>query len=341
MRRFWRGDGDALNEFATRLCGSSDLYEHSGRKPYASINFVTSHDGFSMRDLVSYNHKHNEANGEGNRDGDNHNLSWNCGAEGPTDDPRIRAMRVRQMKNFLTTLLFSQGVPMIRSGDELQQTQRGNNNTYCQDNALSWLDWELEPEQRRFVDFVRLLVELRRKHPVLTRRRFFQGRHVRGANISDILWLTPHGREMQEADWNRPKVRVLGVRLNGKMLDEFDEFGRPITGATLLVLFSAEDHDIEFLLPEIEPDSYWCPVLDTSDPPNQPMYLPGGYRYPLHSRSTAVLERKRFRPTLLGGYFQRRSVPSVPAPIKVDVPSLPGVDDEPSEPHKESDKPAS
>jgi isoamylase len=341
VRRFWRGDGDALNEFATRLCGSSDLYEHSGRKPYASINFVTSHDGFSMRDLVSYNHKHNEANGEGNRDGDNHNLSWNCGAEGPTDDPGIRALRVRQMKNFFATLLFSQGVPMIRSGDELQQTQRGNNNTYCQDNALSWLDWELEPQQREFIDFVRLLIELREKHPALTRRKFFQGRQVRGANISDILWLTPHGREMHEADWNRPKVRVLGVRLNGKMLDEFDELGRPITGATLLVLFSAEDHDIEFLLPEIEPDCYWSPLLDTSDQPKPPKYLPGGYRYPLHRRSTAVLERKRFRPTLLGGFLQRRGMKNVPVQTKTEVPLPPGVDAEPPEVHKGLDKPTS
>jgi isoamylase len=154
VRRFWRGDGDAINEFATRLCGSSDLYEHSGRKPYASINFVTSHDGFSMRDLVSYNHKHNEANGEGNRDGDNHNLSWNCGVEGPTDDPSVGFAPTGRCGTLMTTLMLSQGVPMIRGGDELQHTQRGNNNTYCQDNRLSWLDWELEPEQRIF-EFVR------------------------------------------------------------------------------------------------------------------------------------------------------------------------------------------
>jgi isoamylase len=334
VRRFWRGDGDALNEFATRLCGSSDLYEHSGRKPYASINFVTSHDGFSMRDLVSYNHKHNQANGEGNRDGDNHNLSWNCGVEGPTDDPRIRSLRVRQMKNLFTTLMFSQGVPMIRGGDELQHTARGNNNTYCQDNALSWLDWELEPEQQEFVDFVRQLIELRRKHPVLTRRGFFQGRQIRGASVSDIVWLTPHGREMLEADWNRPKVRVLGVRLNGKMLDEFDDYGRPITGSTLLVLLSAEDHPIEFVLPEIEKDRYWHPVLDTSEQPRPPKHLPGGYRYPLHPRSVAVLERKRFCPTILASYFRRRWKKNAPQPspqIEPEGPLSSPADEQPSE----------
>jgi isoamylase len=334
VRRFWRGDGDALNEFATRLCGSSDLYEHSGRKPYASINFVTSHDGFSMRDLVSYNHKHNEANGEGNRDGDNHNLSWNCGVEGPTDNPSIRALRNRQMKNFLTTLMFSQGVPMIRGGDELQHTARGNNNTYCQDNALSWLDWELEPEQKELREFVRLLIKLRAEHPVLTRRKFFQGRQIRGASASDIAWLTPHGREMLEADWNRPKVRVLGVRLNGKMLDEFDDYGRPITGSTLLVLLSAEDHPIEFVLPEIEEDRYWHPVLDTSGQPQPPKHLPGGFRYPLHPRSVAVLERKRFFPKILASYFRRRWKKNAPQPsLRIEPEeSMPSpADDEPNQ----------
>ncbi len=306
VRRFWRGDGDALNEFATRLCGSSDLYELSGRKPYASINFVTSHDGFSLHDLVSHNHKHNEANGEGNRDGDNHNLSWNCGIEGETDDPRVNALRQRQMKNFLATLLLSQGVPMIRSGDELQHTQRGNNNTYCQDNALSWIDWELGPEQQELFEFVRSLVRLRKEQPVLTRRKFFQGRQIHGGNVSDIVWLTPHGDEMHDEDWKRRQVRVLGMRLNGKMLDETDERGRAIVGSTLLVLLSAEDHEIEFVLPSIEPDRYWSPVLDTSEHQRRPKRMPGGYRYLLHSRSVAVLKLKHFRPKLLAGYHQRR-----------------------------------
>ncbi|MCH5374512.1 MAG: glycogen debranching enzyme GlgX, partial [Planctomycetes bacterium] len=306
VRRFWRGDGDALSEFATRLCGSSDLYEHSGRKPYASINFVTSHDGFSLRDLVSYNHKHNEANGEGNRDGDNHNLSWNCGVEGVTDDARVNALRQRQMRNLMATLLLSQGVPMIRSGDDLQQTQRGNNNTYCQDNALSWLDWELAPEQREFIDFVRSLIRLRQEQPVLTRRKFFQGRPIHGANVSDILWLTPHGIEMKDGDWQRRQVRVIGVRLDGRMLDETDERGRAILGSTMLVLFSAEDHEIEFVLPGVDADRYWSPVLDTSEHHRRPKRLPGGYRYLLHSRSVAVLKLKRFWPKLLARYHQRR-----------------------------------
>ena len=184
---FWRGDGDAVSEFATRLCGSSDLYEHSGRKPYASINFVTSHDGFCLRDLVSYNQKHNETNRDGNRDGDNHNLSWNCGVEGETDQPEVLAVRRRQVRNFMTTLMLSQGVPMIRGGDEIGHTQNGNNNTYCQDNVLSWLDWELDPWRLELLEFVGRVARYRARSPVLRRRQFFQGRQWGGVGPGHSL----------------------------------------------------------------------------------------------------------------------------------------------------------
>jgi glycogen operon protein len=186
VRRFWKGDGGTVSEFATRLSGSSDLYQQNGRLPYASINFVTCHDGFTLQDLVSYNDKHNEANGENNQDGTNDNNSWNCGAEGPTDDPAINALRGRQKRNLIATLLMAEGVPMLRSGDELGQTQKGNNNTYCQDNELTWLDWELNEEQRHFLEFVRFMARMRREQPVLQRRKFFQGRKIRGSDIKDL-----------------------------------------------------------------------------------------------------------------------------------------------------------
>src|SRR4029077_15565130 len=184
------------SEFATRLCGSSDLYEHSGRRPYASINFITCHDGFTLQDIVSYNDKHNEANGEENRDGSNDNLSWNCGAEGPTDDSEIKKLRERQKRNFLTTLLLSQGVPMLLAGDEVGHTQQGNNNAYCQDSEISWINWDLTPEQQQLRDMVRLLTRLRREHPVLRRRKFFQGRKIRGAEVKDVTWFDPSEKEI-------------------------------------------------------------------------------------------------------------------------------------------------
>ncbi|MCA9094201.1 MAG: glycogen debranching protein GlgX, partial [Planctomycetaceae bacterium] len=220
VRSFWKGDGHAVSEFATRLCGSSDLYEHNGRRPYASINFVTCHDGFSLHDLVSYNNKHNEANGEKNRDGESHNRSWNCGAEGPTNNPTINRLREQQKRNFLATLILSQGVPMIRSGDEIGHTQRGNNNSYCQDNEINWQNWCLTQEQKDLFNFVCKLIRIWRENPVLQRRFFFQGHPLRGAGIKDILWLTPAGNEMTDTDWNIGFVRCLGVRLDGEMPDE-------------------------------------------------------------------------------------------------------------------------
>jgi len=250
IRRFWRGDEQTIAELATRICGSSDLYESSGRRPYASINFVTAHDGFTLQDLVSYNEKHNDANKEGNRDGESHNLSWNCGVEGPTNDPNVLTLRERQKRNFMATLLLSLGVPMIRAGDELSHTQRGNNNVYCQDNELSWLNWELSPEQQTFLEFVKSLIRFRQEQPVLHRRRFFQGRAIRGADVKDISWFAPTGKEMTDEDWTRAAVHCLGVCIEGEMPNEFDERGERISGETLLLLFNGNPDLVEFTLPE-------------------------------------------------------------------------------------------
>src|SRR4029450_13876429 len=218
VRRFWKGDDNTLAEFATRLSGSSDLYQSDGRKPKASNNFITCHDGFPLHDLVSYNEKHNDANGENNQDGANDNNSWNCGAEGPTDDPAINGLRWQPKRNFLTTLLLSEGVPMLLAGDELSHTQQGNNNAYCQDNEITWLTWHLTEEQQAFCDFVRAMIHLRRPQPVSQRRKFFQGRAIHGEGIQDITWFEPSGQEMTEEAWNTVYVRCLGVRLAGNLI---------------------------------------------------------------------------------------------------------------------------
>jgi glycogen operon protein len=293
VRRFWRGDGGQLSELATRLAGSSDLYEHSGRRPYASINFVTSHDGFTLQDLVSYNEKHNEANGEGNRDGEPHNLSFNFGVEGPTDDPVIVEARERQKRNFMATLLLSQGVPMIASGDELSATHLGNNNPYCQDNELTWLSWELTPAKRQFLDFVRRLIAFRKRHPVLRRRRFFQGRAIRGAGVKDLAWFDAAGQEMTDEKWNAPHVGCLGVRLAGDAIDERDERGNPIVDDTLLLLLNAQSGPIPFTLPGTPAGGAWVTVLDTARPSEMPRRFRGADAYPLEPRSLAVLRLDR------------------------------------------------
>ncbi len=210
-RRFWKGDESQVGELAYRISGSSDLYQYSGRKPSASINFVTSHDGFTLNDLVSYNDKHNEENQDNNADGDNSNDSWNCGVEGTTEDPEIGSLRARQKRNLLATLLLSQGVPMILAGDERSRTQRGNNNAYCQDNELSWLNWELDDERRQMLEFTQRLPRVRREHSSLCRRRFFFGRSVHGADIRDILWYQPNGMEMSDQDWSAGYVRCIGM----------------------------------------------------------------------------------------------------------------------------------
>ncbi|MCA8995748.1 MAG: glycogen debranching protein GlgX [Planctomycetaceae bacterium] len=289
VRRFWKGDGDAVSEFATRLTGSSDLYERDGRRPYASINFITSHDGFSLRDLVSYNEKHNEANGEGNRDGDSHNNSWNCGVEGETDDPIVKRLRSQQMRNMMITLLLSQGVPMIRSGDEICHTQHGNNNAYCQDNELSWLDWNLTTEQSDFFKFCCKVSRFWRAHPVFQRRNFFQGQAIRGRSQKDIHWYRPDGDEMSDSDWHSMHARCLGVLLNGDMSDEIDEHGRQITDSTMLLLLNARQQGISFTLPQPEAWGRWIVELDTSWPAGSVQKLDDQETFSLHPRSIAVL----------------------------------------------------
>jgi len=290
VRRFWRGDGGMVSELASRLAGSNDLYEQSGRRPYASINFITAHDGFTLRDLVSYNEKHNEANGEGNNDGESHNLSWNCGVEGETDDPAVNALRARQMRNLMATLLLSQGVPMLSGGDEICRTQRGNNNAYAQDNEISWTHWNLTAEQREFLDFTSRLVRIRREQPVLRRRRFFRGSAVRGAGVKDVAWLEPSGREMTDESWNAGFIRSLGVRLDGQEIGEVDERGEPIVGDTLLVLLNAHDDAIPFVLPEEGPDERWVRLIDTTDVREEAEAFPGGATYDLGGRSVVLMK---------------------------------------------------
>jgi isoamylase len=288
VRRFWKGDGGTIGELASRLSGSSDLYAHNGRRPSASLNFITAHDGFTLRDLVSYNQKHNEANGEENRDGTNDNLSWNYGAEGPTDNASINALRGQQQRNFLATLFLSQGVPMLVAGDEFGRTQRGNNNAYCQDSPLTWLDWNLSEEQRAFFDFVREVIRLRKAQAVFRRRRFFQGRAIHGADIKDLYWLKPDGTEMSDNDWNSGFARCLGMGLAGDQIDEVGEHGERIVGYSFAILFNAYHEPISFRLGTRQRDVRWTCVLDTTHGMPQRTYEHMGC-YPLQARSLAVL----------------------------------------------------
>ena len=287
VRSFWRGDGSRVSEVASRFSGSSDLYEHSGRRPYASINFITAHDGFTLHDLVSYDHKHNEANKENGQDGENHNLSWNCGAEGITSDPEVIARRNKQMRNFLATLMLSQGVPMLCSGDEFGRTQRGNNNAYCQDNKVSWLNWDFSDEQKELRDFVRMLIRLRAGQPVLRRRQFFQGRPIQGSHVKDISWLEPSGQEMTDASWNAEFVRCLGMLLAGDQIDETDERGNRIVGDTLLLLLNAHHEPIPFTLPQ-HTQGWWDLVLGTAHGTADDLVHSVGQAYELAERSLAV-----------------------------------------------------
>jgi len=289
IRRFWRGDGGGVSELATRLAGSSDLYEHSGRRPYASINFVTSHDGFTLQDLVSYNDKHNEANGEGNRDGDNHNLSWNCGGEGPTTDLVIQALRERQVRNFLATIFLSLGVPMIRSGDEIGQTQHGNNNAFCQDNPTSWLSWDLTEAQTALYEFACHASRVRREHPVLRRRTFLHGQRVRPTGEKDVTWLSPGGREMTEAEWGAEQVKCLGAILAGGDIGEVDDQGQAVVGQTILYLLNADEGNVPFPLPTADHTRTWFCLLDTSDARRHGKTFRTGTKYALSGRSAAVL----------------------------------------------------
>lgn len=305
VRKFWRGDEGQVAEMAYRLTGSSDLYEDEGRRPHASINFVTAHDGFTLNDLVSYNEKHNEANAEDNRDGSDDNLGWNCGAEGATEDPAILALRARQQRNFLATLILSQGVPMIVAGDEFARTQQGNNNAYCQDNELSWLDWRLGGAQKELLEYTRLLVRLFHRHPVLRRRKFFQGRQIRGSEVKDLSWFRPDGKEIGEEDWSGPGTRALGLRLAGDAIEEQDSRGNPIVDETLLILLNPGAEAIEFVLPAHRSRMRWELLLDTREPTGarQQRLLRGGVVFHLETRSMALLRlRTPTRVPRLGNY---------------------------------------
>jgi glycogen operon protein len=266
VRDFWRGEPATLGEFASRITGSSDLYKEDGRRPIASINFVTAHDGFTLRDLVSYNEKHNEANGEDNNDGESHNRSWNCGVEGPTDDPVINALRSQQQRNFLTTLLLSQGVPMLLHGDELGRTQGGNNNGYCQDNETSWVHWDLGDEAKDLLAFTQRLVELRRQHPVFRRRRFFAGSAAHGgeSEVGDIAWFQPDGQHMDEQAWDNSRASAMTVFLNGAAIPEPDARGNPVVGDSFLVLFNGYADPLPFVLPDKSYGESWTAEIDTA-----------------------------------------------------------------------------
>lgn len=293
VRAFWRGDDVGVSELAYRLSGSSDLYELSGRRPAASINFVTAHDGFTLRDLYSYNEKHNEANGEDNRDGEDHNLSWNCGVEGPTNDPAVNALRARMQRNMLATLLLSQGVPMITMGDEYGRTQGGNNNAYCQDNEISWFDWNWNDDQRLLHSFTRNLIRLRRDNLIFHRRRFFSGQTIHDSDLGDILWISASGKEMTQAEWDSPHTRGLGMLLNGEGMMEFDERGRRVKDDIYLLLLNGWWEGLEFKLPGVKAYSRWEQVVDTntSEIPTEKEYL-ADTKFLLGPRSLSLFRLK-------------------------------------------------
>jgi glycogen operon protein len=293
VRDFWRGRPGTLGEFGYRLTGSSDLYQDDGRQPYASINFVTAHDGFTLTDLVSYNTKHNEDNGEDNRDGTDDNRSWNCGVEGPTKDPEVLALRARQRRNMLATLLLSQGVPMVLHGDELGRTQWGNNNAYCQDNEVSWVDWSAA-DQELFA-FTSALIGMRREHPVFRRRRFFAGRPIRGGDdLRDIAWFTESGKEMTEQDWEMPVGQYLTVFLNGDGIPDSDPRGQRVTDNSFLLCFNARYTDIDVQLPGNGYGREWAVVLDTATgqlPGSRGATTAGDAKITITGRSLVILER--------------------------------------------------
>jgi isoamylase len=292
VRDYWRGAGHTLGEFAMRLTGSPDLYEVTGRRPFASINFVTAHDGFTLRDLVSYNKKHNEANGEENRDGENHNRSWNCGAEGPSDDPEVNALRAKQTKNFLLTLFLSQGIPMLLAGDEMGRTQGGNNNAYCQDNEISWVDWSSPDEE--LLEFTRRLLRFRKTHPVFRRRQWFLGRAIRGGSVIDIGWFRPDGEPMSDDDWDVGFAKSVGVFLNGDAIPTPSRLGEKIVDDTFYLIFNAHHEGVTFVLPDAEPwGRTWKKVIDTGNGGfvEGGEVVRGGGRIEVSSRSVAVLQR--------------------------------------------------
>ena len=287
VRDYWRGEPATLAEFAYRFTGSSDLYESSGRRPYASINFITAHDGFTLNDLVSYNDKHNEANGDQNQDGESHNRSWNCGAEGPTDDPAVNALRDKQRRNFLATLLFSQGVPMLLGGDEIGRTQHGNNNGYCQDNDLSYYDWEHRDDG--LLLFTERALQLRREHPIFRRRRWFQGRDIHGEQLLDIVWFKPDGGQMTMDDWTNGFAKSLAVFLNGDQISSPDQRGQHVMDDSFFLMFNAHHEPLEFMLPRGEFGARWIRILDTVE--SLPRFYRAGQKVPVADRSLCLLRR--------------------------------------------------
>ncbi|MFB9285688.1 glycogen debranching protein GlgX, partial [Pseudoclavibacter helvolus] len=296
VRDFWRGEPSTLGEFASRITGSADLYEHSGRRPFASINFVTAHDGFTLRDLVSYNEKHNDANGEDGNDGESHNRSYNLGVEGPTDDPEINGMRARQQRNIIATMLLSQGVPMLLHGDELGRTQNGNNNTYAQDSELSWVHWESADEP--LIEFTRAVAQLRADHPTFRRRRFFNGRveeRPEGSALPDIVWLSTDGTQMASEDWNAEFVKSMGMFLNGNAIAGRDERGEEITDVSFMVYFNASETVVEATLPSVEITSHWDVVIDTSGMHTDLEAVEPGSTIPLEPRSLVVLREAELK----------------------------------------------
>jgi isoamylase len=294
VRDYWRGENARLADFAFRLTGSSDLYEDDKRRPSASINFITAHDGFTLHDLVSYNEKHNEANGEQNRDGENHNRSWNGGVEGDTDEPAIRSLRERQKRNLLVTLVLSQGVPMLLGGDEIGRSQRGNNNAYCQDNEISWFDWSLRDENLALLGFTRRLMDFRSRHPVFRRRKWFQGRGLFGSGVSDIGWFNPDGKEMTGDQWNDGMAKCMCVFLNGEEVPDPGPRGERITDDSFLIFFNAFHEPLEFTIPDGDYGSAWAAEIDTNDPSLKEGSLTykAGEVISIEARSVLVLRRE-------------------------------------------------
>jgi glycogen operon protein len=301
VRRYWKSDDGQLSDLAYRLTGSSDLYERDGRRPSASINFVTAHDGFTLHDLVMYNEKHNEANGEDNKDGANDNNSWNMGVEGPTDDPAINELRERQKRNFLATLLLSQGVPMICGGDEIDRDQKGNNNAYCQDNELTWFNWNLDARRRSLLEFTRKLIATRSLHPNLHRRNFYQDRSIRRSDVKDIMWIRPDGQEMTDEEWTAGWVRCLGVMLNGETLDHLDEKGEAMIDNTFLIMLNCHHEPIQFYVPAGPQGSPWDVVIDTNRPdlPASSHFLNAGEPIELVRQSLIMVREQRSTPIAL------------------------------------------
>jgi isoamylase len=295
VRKYWKGDEKMLPEMAFRLTGSSDLYQDDGRLPAASINFVTAHDGFTLHDLVSYNHKHNLANGENNRDGSDQNDSWNCGTEGETTDKNIIALREKQKRNFLATLFLSQGVPMLLYGDESGRTQQGNNNAYCQDTPLGWMHWQLTDSQKDMLDFTKFLIQIRRENPILHRRKFFYGRPIKGSQYQDLYWFRPDGNQMQDSDWNTPYSRCVGMLLNGLQMNDVDEKGIALKDDLIIILFNAYWDTVPFVIPEaqVKQKSEWEVLIDTSlaQQPNGNITLKNNI-YALQGRSVVLLRYK-------------------------------------------------